>query len=101
MDRRLELHQLLMDVSGLNTVYFQPPPNVKLTYPCIIYQRESIKSHHADNLNYTNKTRYQVTYINRMPDNDIVGKLLTLPNTSYSRFFISDNLNHDVLTIYF
>lgn len=101
MDRRLELHTLLKETSETENVYFQPPASLKLKYPCVIYQRENTHILHADNQLYKNRTRYQVTYIDRNPDNQIRYKLEELPLCRYNRFYAAQNLNHDVFTIYF
>ena len=101
MDRRLKLQQELTNILGSNNVYFQPPPTVSINYPCIIYERESGDSKHADNSTYSFKFRYKVTYIGRKPENDIVKKILELPMCRYDRFYAADGLNHDVFSIYY
>lgn len=101
MDQRLKLHQILVDLLGSKNVYFQPPSNVKMSYPCIVYQREVIDSRYADDLAYHSQVRYQVTHISRDPDADIIFEIMKLPYVKHTRFFVSDNLNHDVFTLYF
>ena len=82
-------------------VYFQPPNGLKLTYPCIIYERDSTRTNHADNKIYNATRRYSVTVIDRNPDSLLVDQLLELPLCAHDRFFTSDDLNHDVFTLYF
>ena len=101
MARRLELHEILVTLLGSRHVYFQPPPSISLKYPCIIYNREMIKTTHADNKPYERKTRYQVTVIDSNPDSTIHEKVGALPMSSYDRFFTADNLNHDVYNLFF
>lgn len=101
MDRRLDLHQILKNILGSNHVYFQPPPSVKITYPCIIYERSGIHSTKADNTNYLNRVRYTITLIGADPESNLVSELLTIPMCSYDRFFASDGLNHDVFSLYY
>lgn len=101
MDRRKDLQQVLTNILGSTNVYFQPPPSVKLKYPCIIYHRTTGDTQFADNSAYTFTFRYQVTYIDRKPENDIVSKLSQLPMCTYDRFFTADGLNHDVFNLYF
>jgi hypothetical protein len=101
MDRRPDLHDLLKEVLGSDLVYFQPPPNVQLQYPCIVYERDAAKVEYADNVGYTGTFRYQVTYINQRPDGDTIYKLLLLPRCSYNRFYVANKLNHDVFNIYY
>lgn len=99
---RLDLHKILMELFAPNKVYHEPPESIKLTYPCIIYGRDYIRSEKADNINYINSNRYQLTIIDRAPDNEVIEKILNrFPMASYDRHFISDGLHHDTLTLYF
>lgn len=102
MGSRLELQSKLEILLGTENVYFQPPATVRLVYPCIIYNRSNIKVEHADNMPYTMKKRYTVTVIDRNPDSVIGESILqTLPLCNYDRAYAADNLNHDVLTVYY
>jgi len=60
-----------------------------------------MKTEYADNGPYKHKTRYQVTVIDKNPDSEIPAKVKALPLCAYSRFFVADNLNHDVFNLYF
>lgn len=99
MARRLDLHDLLTDIT--EHVYFQPPENVELEYPCIVYQRDNANTKFAGNAPYRYTQRYQVTIISRNPDNDILDQVAKLPMCEYQRYFPADNLNHDVFVLYF
>lgn len=101
MSKRLELHNKLVALFGNNHVYYQPPENLKMEYPCIRYSKSDITSRHADNINYVNKTNYEIVVIDKHPDNVVIEKILELPLSSYDRHYISDNLNHDVIRIYY
>lgn len=101
MAPRLQLQTKLKDILGASNVYFQPPPTIQLSYPCIIYQRDDIRTEFADDKPYKNKTRYKVTVIDKDPDSLVPSKLLDLPLCVYNRFYSADNLNHDVFTLYF
>lgn len=101
MSKRLELHNKLVELFGNNHVYYQPPENLKVEYPCIRYSKSDITSRHADNINYVNKTSYKIVIIDKHPDNVVIEKILELPLSSYDRHYISDNLNHDVIRIYY
>jgi hypothetical protein len=101
MAPRLELQTLLKSLLGSDKVYFQPPPNTKIQYPCIIYSRDDERVDHADNAPYTRRIRYQVTVIDANPDSLIPAKIAALPLCSYDRFYTSDNLNHDVYQLFF
>lgn len=101
MGRRLDLQTLLESLNPTGKVYFQPPAGVKMVYPAIVYQRDYREVQHANNLPYIQTKRYQVTVIDRDPDSDIPDKIGQLPLCSYERFFVADNLNHDIFDLYF
>lgn len=101
MGSRLELQTLLEDLLGSRNVYYQPPESVKMSYPAIVYSRYDIENDHADNNPYKQTLAYQVTVIDKNPDSEIVMKVSRLPMCSYDRHFTSDNLNHDIFTLYF
>lgn len=101
MDSRLELHEILCDVLGSRHVYFQPPSSVKMVYPAIVYSRNSIGNDFANDLVYKQSLGYTVTVIDEDPDSNIVKQISKLPMCRFDRHFTSDNLNHDVFTIYY
>lgn len=101
MDSRLELHELLCEVLESRHVYFQPPSSVKMQYPAIVYSRSNIRNEFADDSVYNQSRVYSVTVIDADPDSDIVERVSKLPTCSFDRHFTSDNLNHDVFTIYY
>lgn len=101
MDRRRRLQELLVSILGSNKVYFQPPPTIRIDYPCIVYERNTGDTQFADNNPYAFELRYKVTYIDRSPENDVVKQLASLPKCTYDRFYTSDGLNHDVFNLYY
>lgn len=101
MGQRFELQAILVELLGSDNVYFQPPENIQMQYPCVVYRREIIRTNFADNIPYRILKRYQVTVIDRNPDSDIPDKVGQLPMCSYNRFFTADNLNHDIFNLFF
>ena len=100
--RRVEFNNILKDVLGSENVYFQPPPDISMQYPCIVYERDNASTKRADNLTYRFTQRYQVTLIDNNPDNnDVLDKLVMLPLSEYNRHFSTSGLNHDVFVIYY
>lgn len=97
---RLQL-QTLLEGFGAEAVYFQPPASVQMKYPCIVYNRDDAVTQFAGNAPYRCTKRYQVTIIDRNPDSDIPAKVAALPMCIFNRFFVADNLNHDVYNLYF
>lgn len=96
---RIKLQNILEEILGSRNVYFQPPENIKMKYPAIVYTRSDIKNTYADNEVYKQDNVYQITVIDANPDSDIVKKISKLPMCRYNRNFKSDNLNHDVFVI--
>lgn len=101
MAPRLELQTLLETILGTDNVYFQPPTNTGLQYPCIIYKRDYAASTYADDIPYHYTQRYSVIIIDRNPDSPIPRRIADLPLCVYDRFYTADNLNHDVFTLFF
>lgn len=99
MGQRLDLHELLETFT--ENVYFQPPNNVQLEYPCIIYKRDFADTKFADDKPYAFKLRYMITVIDRDPDSIIPEKVALMPMSVFNRFYTADNLNHDVYSVYF
>lgn len=101
MDSRLILQTVLEKLLGSRNVYFQPPESVKLKYPAIVYSRKKIDNDHANNMVYKQLFSYELTVIDKDPDSEIVRKVSMLPTCTHDTHFTSDNLNHDVFTLYY
>lgn len=100
MATRPELQNKLEELLGSGNVYYQPPGSVKMSYPAIVYSKSKIDKRYANNAGYLKNTRYEIIVIDRLPDNPVIEKLMSLPYCSYDRHYPADNLNHDVLTLY-
>lgn len=96
-----ELRAFLERLLGSRNVYFQPPESFKLEYPCIVFERSGIRTDSADNRKYLKHKRYTVTFISKDTDSEIPDLLSELEYCSFDRRFTSDNLYHDVFTLYF
>ena len=101
MASRLELQTKLEELLGSRNVYYQPPESVKMEYPAIVYSKEGIQTAHANDAVYSKKNKYSLIVISKKPDDPVIDKLLEVPYCSYDRSYKSDNLNHDVLTLYY
>lgn len=101
MASRLKLQTTLEEMLGNRNVYYQPPENLKMNYPAIRYKKSKVDSDYADDRTYNNTKRYELIVIDKMPDNPVIDRLLELPYCSFDRHYESDNLNHDVLTLYY
>ena len=96
-----KLQSKLVELLGSNHVYYQPPESLKMEYPAIKYSKLNIKSTFANNAAYSFSDCYELIVIDKKPDNPVIKELLRLPYCSYNRHYIADNLNHDVLTLYY
>ena len=101
MADRLDLQSLLEGLLGSRNVYYQPPESIKMQYDAIRYSKKNIRTMYANNSKYSMKDCYELVVISVKPDNPVIKKLLELPYCSYDRHYVADNLNHDVLTIYY
>lgn len=101
MGLRLELQELLEVILGSEHVYFQPPSNVQMTFPCIVYKRDAAETLFAGNNPYLHTKRYEVTVIDRNPDSLIPDKIASLPMCVFATQFAANNLNHSVFNLYF
>lgn len=83
-------------------VYHQPPENLQLHYPCLIYELDDIRKTPADNMSYLKFRRYKMTYITWGPDSSLIDWLVDLPYCSMSGApYEADNLYHYPYKIYY
>lgn len=100
---RLDLKEKLEDVLNKFEVklYFQPPANVRMTYPCLVYEVSDAEVLYAGNKSYVEHIAYQLMLITKKPDEMITSNLLReIPYIRFDRAYISDNLYHYVFTCY-
>lgn len=101
LQRRLKFQTLLEALLGSRHVYFQPPSNLKMNYPAIVYSVDDQLSEHANNAPYTLIDRYLITIMDTDPDSTIPRKVANLPRTRWVRAFRSNDLNHTIYATYF
>lgn len=102
MDKRLELHNKLIELVGSNSVYFQPPASVKLSYPCVIYSIGEGSAMRADSMLYNYTHSYELLFIYKQPNIAIIEKvLMALPMSRMTRAYVADNLNHYAFRVYY
>lgn len=101
MTRRLILQQRLENLLGSRNVYFQPPNNLQMVYPCIRYELDYEDVDRADNLPYRRDKRYLVTVITQDVDSPVPDRVAELPKCRFSRFYTAAYLNHHVYNLYF
>lgn len=102
MHNRYEFHEKLEMLMDSSNVYFQPPASVQLSYPCVIYTLGTGDMKRADDSVYMYTHSYEVTFIYKRPNIDIVEQVLkTFSMSSIYRVYVSDNLNHYAFKIYY
>lgn len=101
MANRLDLHTKLVELLGSNNVYYRPPQSKVMSYPAIRYSKVKPDIKHADDMTYTSINCYEIIVISKTPDHPVIDELLKLPYSSWDRWYAMDNLNHDVLTLYY
>lgn len=100
MGSRLELHSELL--SFASNVYFQPPENLQLKYPCIIYNKTGKDRKLANNGIYLSLQEYQMMVIDPNPDSEIANNVESyFTSCVISQYYTVDNLNHTTLTLYY
>lgn len=99
---RMDLQHKLEAFLGSRNVYFQPPPTVHMKYPAIVYEIDNYDISSADDMNYLVRKRYQITIIDSNPDSTYPDEFINeFIGARFDNFFVSDNLNHYVFSIYF
>lgn len=81
--------------------YFQPPSDMQINYPCIIYNYTNDLDDFADNIHYRHSKRYTVTIIDEDPDSKIPSRMKEIPYCTSDRNFAVNGLNHFVFTLYY
>lgn len=99
---RLDLQYELEAIEGVEKVYFQPPPTIKMAYPCVVYQLDEAWVRHADNWPYAEHKQYNLTVIDPDPESLIPERVhhhfqLCRPGRPYT----ANNLNHYPYTLYY
>ena len=109
MGTRHELHGELKGLLGTTEktgnearCFYQPPESIKLTYPCIVYSRESPHVFRADNVLYNRKHHYGLIYITDDPDDALADAIEThFQMCRLTRVYVADNLNHYYYDLYY
>lgn len=100
MASRLELHSELLKF--LPNVYFQPPSNIQMIYPCIVYNKTGRNRHFGNDVIYLSQQGYQITVIDRDPDSEVADKIEEhFDHGVITQYFTVDNLNHTLLNLYY
>ena len=100
-DFRLALHNALKTLEDCEA-YYQPPENLKITYPCFVYRRIPGERLKADNKLYHYSRCWEVIFITKDPESTIREDILDLfPMCRHLQDYVSDNLYHHVFNLYY
>lgn len=101
-ERRIDLQNKLQEVLSSDHVYFRPPENKKLVYPCIVYRVDDGETEYANNKAYIFKRRYEVQLIHKTADTDLIEALIeAFPYIRFQNSFTYDNLIHENYILYY
>ena len=97
---RLQLHNELR--LFYPRVYFQPPSNIKMEYPCIVYNRSNDSVKFADNDVYHEKDAYSVTLIEKDPDSTMAKEIRRhFRHIAIQNYLTVDSLHQTTLILYY
>lgn len=100
MASRLDLHNELK--AFYPNVYFQPPSNIKMVYPCIVYNKTGKFRTFAGNGIYQSLQEYQLTVIETNPDSTVADDIEQhFQSCVIIQYYAAENLNHTNLQLYY
>lgn len=83
-------------------VYFQPPSNIRMVYPCIVYNKESKFKNYGNDSPYINKQEYQITLIEKTPESNIADNIEKhFQYCKINQYYTFDNLCHVKLSLFY
>lgn len=97
---RYELQARLKQIC--DNVYFDPPENIRMSYPCIVYERSRGDHQYSNDKTYVFTNGYSLTVISANPDDSLRYQLIDVfPKMRFDRHYVADGLHHDVFTLYY
>lgn len=99
MASRLQLHEKLCTALGSRHVYYQPPENLKMEFPAIIYTLQDMTHAMANNGKYIKNRSYKIIVITSDVDSQIVNNVEDLDYCKFQQVYTADGLYHYVFRI--
>lgn len=100
MRSRIELDEVLRKITP--NVYFDPPEDEYMDYPCIRYSLGGFDNTYANDKVYQQKRAYKLVAIDEDPDSNIPILISRLEGCKKeSTHYVTDGLHHDTFTLYF
>lgn len=101
MLKRVDIQEKFKFLLGSNNVYYQPPANLKMKYPAIVYSLDGLDVKRFDNIRLINKNCFSVTHIYRNESENLVEAMLkNFEYISFDNRSIVDGIYNDHYTIY-
>ncbi len=95
-----QLHDELLKF--LPNVYFQPPSNLTMKYPCIVYSKNGKSRRFGNDRIYNSIQGYQLTVIEIDPYGTTADDLEeSLQYCTINQNFVIDGLHHTTLNLYY
>lgn len=83
-------------------LYYEPPGEQGLVYPCLVYTKTSGDTRFANNGPYVYNRQYELTCIYEDPDDETPANILKhFQNCRANRSFVTNNLHHDTMVLYY
>lgn len=101
MPSRLDLQSKLEGLLGSRNVYYNPPENLVMKYPCIRYSKQRIDTRYANDKKYSKTNCYELMVITKQADPEVVDGILELPYSSLGTPYKAENLHHYPITLYY
>lgn len=100
MGDRVKLHNELLRF--IPNAYFQPPSNIQMTYPCIVYSKSERDVRFGNDKRYLIKQAYRLMLIERVPDSGVADAIEgAFQNCAIEQYYTVDNLNHTIIKLYY
>ena len=101
MLKRVDIQEKFKFLLGSNNVYYQPPANLRMKYPAIVYSLDGLDVKRFDNTRLINKNCFSVTHIYRNESENLVETMLkNFEYISFDNRSIVDGIYNDHYTIY-
>ena len=92
----------LIEKTGIQNVYIDPPESVRMVYPCIRVSLTSSYTQYANNYSYRNTPSYNVILIDYDPDSIYYKSLIEgFQMIRFNRHYVADDLHHYDFILYY
>ena len=96
------LRQELIEKTGLENVYIDPPESIRMKYPCIRVSLSSAYTQYANNFSYRHTPSYNVMLIDYDPDSEYYNNLVEgFQMIRFNRHYVADDLHHYDFILYY